>query len=161
RQEELIGELIVLGVDVIIVSGPAALKAAKARTVTFPIVALDFESDPVAAGFAASLARPGANITGTFLDQAGLSGKWLELLKAAIPQLARVAALWDSTTPTYQLNALKIGAKALAVTLQTLEVRRSEDLESAFVTAAKDRVQGMVILSSPLVSRSGARLADL
>jgi ABC-type uncharacterized transport system substrate-binding protein len=80
----LIDELIGLSVDAIFVQGPAALKAAKARRVTVPIVAIDFESDPVAAGFAASLARPGGNITGTFLDQAELSGKWLELWSHAI-----------------------------------------------------------------------------
>src|SRR5712664_4389817 len=81
RLPELAAELIGLRVDVIIALGPAAVEAAKARTATVPIVASDLESDPVAAGFVASLARPGGNITGTFLDQAEISGKWLELLK--------------------------------------------------------------------------------
>ena len=161
RLPELAAELIGLRVDVIIALGPAALKAAKARTATLPIVASDLESDPVAAGFVASLARPGGNITGTFLDQAAISGKWLELLKTAISKLSRVAGLWDSTTPSHQLNALKMGAQALAVTLQTLAVRVPEDFQGAFAAAARQHAQGMVMLSSPLVLRSGARLAGL
>jgi putative ABC transport system substrate-binding protein len=161
RLPELAAELIGLRVDVIIALGPAALKAAKARTATLPIVASDLESDPVAAGFVASLARPGGNITGTFLDQAAISGKWLELLKTAISKLSRVAVLWDSTTPSHQLNALKMGAQALPVTLQTLVVHVPEDFQGAFAAAASQHAQGMVMLSSPLVLRSGARLAGL
>jgi putative ABC transport system substrate-binding protein len=161
RLPELAAELIGLRVDVIIALGPAAVEAAKARTATVPIVASDLESDPVAAGFVASLARPGGNITGTFLDQAEISGKWLELLKTAIPKLSRVAVLWDSTTPSHQLKALKMGAPALAVTLQTLAVRGPEDFQGAFTAAARQHAQGVVMLSSPSVLRSGARLADL
>ena len=145
----------------IIALGPAAVEAAKARTATVPIVASDLESDPVAAGFVASLARPGGNITGTFLDQAEISGKWLELLKTAIPKLSRVAVLWDSTTPSHQLRALEMGTPALAVTLQTLAVRGPEDFQGAFTAAARQHAQGVVMLSSPSVLRSGARLADL
>jgi putative ABC transport system substrate-binding protein len=161
RLPELAAELIGLRVDVVIALGPAALEAAKARTATVPIVASDLESDPVAAGFVASLARPGGNMTGTFLDQAEISGKWLELLKTAIPKLSRVAVLWDSTTPSHQLKALKMGAPALAVTLQTLAVCGPEDLQGVFTAAARQHAQGVVILSSPLMLRSGARLADL
>ena len=125
RLPDLAGELIGLRVGVIIAIGPAVLKAAKRATATLPIVAIDFESDPVAAGFVASLARPGGNVTGTFLDQAELSGKWLQLLKETIPKLSRVVVFWDSTTPppSYQLNAIKAGAEAIAVELQVFAIR--------------------------------------
>jgi len=93
RLPDLAAELIGLRVGVIIAVGPAVLKAAKSATATVPIVAIDFESDPVAAGFVASIARPGGNVTGTFLDQAELTGKWLELLNETIRKLARVAGL--------------------------------------------------------------------
>jgi len=85
RLPNLAVELIALGVDVIIAIGPAVLKAAKSATATVPIVTIDFESDPIDAGFITSLARPGRNITGTFLDQAELTGKWLQLLKEMNP----------------------------------------------------------------------------
>src|SRR5262249_45654018 len=122
RLPALVIELIGRRPAVIVANGPAALRAAKAATATVPIAAIDLESDPVAAGFVASWAKPGGNITGTFLDQAELSGKWLELLKSAIPNLSRVSALWDSTTPSDQLNALKMGAQVLTVTVHTLEI---------------------------------------
>jgi putative tryptophan/tyrosine transport system substrate-binding protein len=114
RVSGLATELISLGVKVFIAIGPAVLKAVKSTTASVPIVAIDFESDPVAAGFVASIARPGGNVTGTFLDQAELRGKWLELLKETTPKLARVAVAWDSSVPPYQLNAIKASAQSLA-----------------------------------------------
>jgi putative tryptophan/tyrosine transport system substrate-binding protein len=95
RLADLMGELANLRVDVIFGTGPAVVRAAKSMSRTVPIVALDLESDPIEAGFVKSLARPGGNITGIFLDQPELSGKWLELLKDTIPRISRVAVLWD------------------------------------------------------------------
>jgi hypothetical protein len=91
RLPALAADLVALQVDLILAIGPASIRAAKGATSTIPIAALDFESDPVGAGFAASLARPAGNITGIFLDQAELVGKWLELIKEAVPGLSRVA----------------------------------------------------------------------
>jgi putative ABC transport system substrate-binding protein len=159
RLPALAADLVERRVDVIVAAGPSAIKAAKNARGAVPIVAIDFESDPVAAGFATSFARPGGNITGVFLDQAELSGKWLELLKEAVPKLGRVAVLWDAATPPHQLNAIKIAAKVLALKVDTLEVRRLNDFEDAFGAAARKRAQGVVILSSPLMSRRGAELA--
>jgi ABC-type uncharacterized transport system substrate-binding protein len=84
----------------------------------------------------------------------------LSLLKEAA-RLLRVAALWDATTPADQLHAIEGAAKVLAVKLQTLEVRAVNDFDRAFGAATKSRAQALVIISSPLMSRSGARLADL
>jgi putative ABC transport system substrate-binding protein len=161
RLPRLAAELGGLPVDVIAALGPAALRAAKNATKSIPIVAVDFESDPVAAGFVASIARPAGNITGAFLDQAELSGKWLELLKEAVPRLAQAAVLWDSATPSDQLNAILAAAKRLTVTLQRLEVRGPDDFDAAFAAATKNRAEAIVILPSPLMSRSGERLARL
>jgi putative tryptophan/tyrosine transport system substrate-binding protein len=161
RLPALAAELVGLRADVIVTLGPAALKAAKGVTRSLPIVALDFESDPIAAGYVASIARPGANITGAFLDQAELSGKWLELLREAVPALARVAVLWDSATPADHMKAINMAGRALKVTMQTLEVTGLNDFEGAFVSATKGRADAMMILSSPLVSRNGGRLASL
>ncbi len=161
RLPDLAAELVGLRVDVIVVIGPVALNAAKRATRTTPLVAVDYESDPVAAGFVASFGRPGGNISGIFLDQADLSGKWLQLLKEAVPRLSRVAVLWDSATPSHQLDAIKLAAPALTVTLQALEVRGLTDFEGAFTAAAKNRAQAVVFLSSPLVFRNGTRLANL
>ena len=159
RLAALVAELVERRVDVIVIPGPSAIDAAKSVTGTVPIVAIDFESDPVAARYAASFAKPGGNITGVFLDHAELSGKWLDLLKEAVPKLGRVAVFWDTSTPTLQLNAIKVAAKVLALKIDTLEVRRPSDFEGAFGAASKIRAQGVVILSSPLLSRHGPELA--
>src|SRR5262249_5416569 len=159
RLPVLAAELVRHSVDVIIAPGPSAIRAAKSTTGTLPIVGIDLESDPVAAGFAASFARPGGNITGVFLDQADLSGKWLELLKEAVPKLIRVAVVWDTSTPPLQLNAIKMAAKTLSLTVLTLELRGPNQFERVFEAAARSHAQGVVMLSSLLISRRGRELA--
>jgi len=160
RLPTLAAELVKYPVDVIIAPGPSVIRAAKGATGVVPIVGLDYESDPVAAGFATSFARPSGNITGVFLDQAGLSGKWLQLLKETVPSLGRVAVLWDTSTPQHQLSAIQLSAKKLALKVDTLEVRGLDDIQSGFGTAAKLHSQGVVVLSSPFTSRRGKELAD-
>src|SRR5262245_23433450 len=89
RMPGLVEELIELGAEVLIVVAPQAVRAARQVTSTTPIVAIDLETDPVKSGFAQSFARPGGNITGLFLDQPGLTGKWLQLLREAAPHIVR------------------------------------------------------------------------
>jgi putative tryptophan/tyrosine transport system substrate-binding protein len=159
RLPALAAELVKDAVDVIIAIGPAVIRAAKRVTSVVPIVGLDYETDPVAAGFAASFARPSSNITGIFLDQTNLTGKWLQLLQETIPKLVRVAVLWDTSTPNYQLHAIERAAKSLALTLDTFEVRQLNDFHNVFAAAVKAHSQGIVILSSPFTSRRGTELA--
>jgi putative ABC transport system substrate-binding protein len=90
---ELVAELIRHEIGVLIVVGPAAVRAAH-RTSTVPIVAIDLETDPVRSGLIASLDRPGGNLTGLFMDQSSLAGKWIGLLRDAVPQIERVALMW-------------------------------------------------------------------
>jgi putative tryptophan/tyrosine transport system substrate-binding protein len=93
RLPELVAELIRHEIGVLIVVGPAAVRAAH-RTSTVPIVAIDLETDPVRSGLIASLDRPGGNLTGLFMDQSSLAGKWIGLLRDAVPQIERVALMW-------------------------------------------------------------------
>jgi putative ABC transport system substrate-binding protein len=108
-------------VDVIHAIGHVAIEAAQKTTTTIPIVAHDYETDPVAAGFVATLARPGGNITGMFLDLPDISGKLLELLKQTLPGLRRIAVLWDPLTGKAQVIAVERAAKALDIELNILE----------------------------------------
>jgi putative tryptophan/tyrosine transport system substrate-binding protein len=94
---EVANELVSLQCDVIIATGPHAIQAAMSATSVLPIVGVDLESDPVAKGWATSLARPGKNLTGWFLDLPELGGKQIELLKEAVPKLSSLGVLWDST----------------------------------------------------------------
>jgi len=152
--------LIARRVEVLVAHGPAALRAARTATTRIPIVATDFETDPVAAGFAQSLARPGGNVTGAFLDQADLSGKWLELVRELVPRLVRITALHDASTPADQSRALQMSAKVFRVQIQTVEVSRVQDFEGAFAAAVRNGAQAVVLLSSPLISRHGRDIAD-
>ena len=161
RLPEVAAELARRQVEGIVVIGPAALKAARGATSSIPIVAIDYETDPVAGGFVASLGRPGGNVTGIFLDQSEISGKWLELLKDGIPGISRVAALWDPATPPYQAQSIEAASKTLRIQLQTIKIRATADFETAFTTAARGQAQAIVILSSPLVTRFPKDFADL
>jgi len=104
-------DLVARKVDLIAAISPAAVRAAQAATATIPIVAGDLESDPVASGFVASIARPGGNITGVFLDFPDFSKKWLEALKEAVPQTANVAVFWDPATGPMQRQAVEAAAQ--------------------------------------------------
>jgi len=154
----LAADLVRRKVDVILAAGPAAIRAARSATSTIPIVALDLESDPVQAGFARSLAQPGGNLTGYFLDQPGLTGKWLELISEAVPGVRRIAVLVDSTTGPWQLAAIKAAAEKVRIKLQVLEVRTSGQLDNVLGAAAKGGSQALVQLSSPLFDRPRAKL---
>ena len=125
RLPTLVAELVGLGASVLIVAGPAAVKATVQATKTVPIVAIDLETDPVRAGLAASVNRPGGNVTGLFLDQPSLAGKWLQLLREAVPNIERVALIWDPTTGPDQLNAAKAAAWAMRLEPFVLELRTS------------------------------------
>jgi putative ABC transport system substrate-binding protein len=146
----LAADLVRRKVDVLLTIGPDALGAARDATSAIPIVAVDLESDPVQAGFARSLAQPGGNITGYFLDQPDLAGKWLELIREAVPGTRRIAVLVDRTTGPWQLASIKRAAEKLRIELQVLEVRTSGDLDQALGAAVKGGSLALVTLSSPL-----------
>jgi putative ABC transport system substrate-binding protein len=110
-------------VDVIHAIAHVAIEAARKSTTTIPIVAHDYETDPIAAGFVATLAKPGRNITGMFLDLPQISGKLLELLKTTLPGLRRIAVLRDPLTGKAQVIAVERAAKALGIEINILEAR--------------------------------------
>jgi putative ABC transport system substrate-binding protein len=108
-------ELASLKVDVIFARGTWALAAARDATRTIPIVGIDLEIDPVEAGLVASIARPGGNITGPFLDLSELSGKHLQILKEIIPKTSRVAVLGNPDINAAQLRELERVARSLSM----------------------------------------------
>lgn len=157
----LAAELVRNKADVIFASGPAAISAARSATSQRPIVALDLETDPVEAGWVKSLARPGGNLTGLFVNLPGLAGKWLELLKAAAPGIRRVAVLWDSTTGSAQLLAAQAAARVLALDLQAIEVRGDqEEIDAALKRKEGAGSSALLLLSSPAISNQQKQIAD-
>jgi len=161
RLPALATELVNNRVDVIVAAGPPAVQAAGGATATTPVIAIDLESDPVAIGFIASLARPGRNITGVFLDFPDFSAKCLQLLIESVPGLAGVGVLWDPTTGSQQLDEVKRAAQGLSVRVEVFEARRVADVADAFYALDASRIQGVVVLSSPLFGGNPQMLADL
>ena len=130
-------------------------------TSTIPIVAIDLESDPVANRWATSIARPGGNMTGFFLDLPELGGKQIELLREALPTLSRVAFLWDLTVGLIQFRATEAVARTAGVVPLSLPIQRREDFNEAFEQAASQQADAVVVLSSPLIFGQRSQIADL
>ena len=161
RLPQLAVDLVRLNVDIIFARGAGALAAAKQATSRIPIVTVDLESDPLAMGFVRSLAQPGSNITGVFLDLPELSGKQLQLLKEIIRSISRVAILGDQVLNRPQFQATEVAARSLAMQPQLLDVRASKDIDTALDAASRGRAGAVLLLSSPLVFRHRAEIGAL
>jgi ABC-type uncharacterized transport system substrate-binding protein len=161
RLPDLVAELLRLKVDVIFARGTSGVQAAKKATTTVPLVTVS--GDPVAAGFVASLARPGGNITGLTNFTSELGGKRLELLKEVIPQVSRVAVLWypDDPLAALRMRETETAAPSLGIKLQPVEVRGPNDFELAFSAMKKERAGAFVILRAPLIINQLKRVVEL
>ena len=146
RLPELARELVALKMDVIVTPADLSIAAVKRETQTIPIV-MALSSDPVGAGFVASLARPGGNITGLSNISPELSGKRLELLREAVPGFSRVALLWnpDVRGAVLDYKEAASAARSLRVEIQSVEASRAEDLDRAFSTITSWRAQALML----------------
>ena len=159
RLPDLATELVRLNVDVIFASGASGVSAAKQATKTIPIVFV--AADPVGAGFVASLARPGGNITGLSIMLADLSGKQLELLKEAIPGITRVAVLWNPPIQLVNLKEMEATARALGIQLQLQEAPEGKDLDSAFSLMNRGHAGAVLVLGGPMFASLRKQIAQL
>jgi putative tryptophan/tyrosine transport system substrate-binding protein len=159
RIPDLAADLIHKKVDVIITGGSAQARVIQKLTTTIPII-LAVSGDPVGTGLAASLARPGGNITGLSMISPELSGKRLELLKEAAPKIDRVGVLWDALVPdnTLDFKTTQLAARALGLKLQSLDVRSPADLEGVFSIAAKQRLDALVVIGGGIVNSHQKRI---
>jgi ABC-type uncharacterized transport system substrate-binding protein len=162
RQRALAGELVRLKVDVIVTAGAGGTRAAKEATSTIPIVMAQ-DPDPVGTGFVASLAQPGGNITGLSNLRPELSGKRLELMKEIVPKLARLAVLGTSSVPgnAQSLKEMELGASAVRVQLQYLDVLGPKEIETVFRAASKGRADAVLVLGSPFLLSHRIQVVDL
>jgi putative ABC transport system substrate-binding protein len=162
RLPSLAAELMLLNVDLILSSAPAATRAAKEATTTIPIVMVTV-ADPVAFGFVRSLARPGGNVTGFAFQHPELSGKRLALLKEAIPKLSRLAVLWNGAKPykAVDMKEVQAAADTSGVTLQSLPVDGPQDLERAFGAAKQGRADALITLEDPFTIAHRVRIVEL
>jgi putative tryptophan/tyrosine transport system substrate-binding protein len=161
RVPALVHELLQQGVDVLLAANPYVLRAARQATTSVPVVGIDLETDPLAAGWVKSLARPGGNVTGFFLDMPELSGKQLQFLGEILPRLQRVAVMWDTELASPQFKAVERAAGAMKLRLQSLNLREPEAFPAVFAAARDQRAQAVVLLSSPSAFLHLKPLADL
>ena len=157
----LAAELVRMKVDVIVTSATATLPA-KEATRTIPIV-MASNADPVAMGMVDSLARPGGNVTGLSQISSELAGKRLQLLKEIVPNLSRVAVMWNpgGRGSTVNWQEMQLPARSLGLELYPLETRKSNDFDRSFADASRAHVGALAIMPSPLFAANLRRISDL
>ena len=159
---EMAAELVRFQVDVIVTLAPPATLAAKNATQTIPIVFVAM-GDPLATGVVASLARPGANITGTTRMISEMSAKHVELLKEMVPSLAKLAVLWNPANSSHQpaLQAVNAAARSLSLQVLPLEVRTLAELDNTFDALIREQAQGVLFIADPIFFIQLKRMVDL
>jgi ABC-type uncharacterized transport system substrate-binding protein len=162
RLPALAADLVRLKVDMIVTQGTSASLEARRVSATMPVV-FAVAGDPVAAGLVASLTRPGGNVTGLAVMGSEMTAKRLELLREAVPQVTRVAALWNpgNASSRPELQETETAARTLGLQLQSVEVRDARLLDLAFAAMAKQRAEALIVLSDSLLFGQRTRIADL
>jgi putative ABC transport system substrate-binding protein len=127
-------------VDVIVVNGERGIRATRQATATIPIV-MGAVGDPVGAGFAASLARPGGNITGVWNLAVETTSKWFQLLRETVPRIGHVAVLWNPANSTHHSfwREAQAAAQAMGVRVSRTDLTSPDDLEKGFAKMAASR----------------------
>jgi putative ABC transport system substrate-binding protein len=162
RLPSLASELVRLKVDLIVTRGTPAALAAKRATGVIPVV-MAASADPVGSGIVASLGHPGGNVTGLSSADVEVYAKRVGLLKEVLPKLARVAGIFNMGNPVIppQWQAVEASARSLDIKAQLLDVRRPEDLGSAFDAAAKQRAEALIVGVSSVTQGNLRRIAEL
>ncbi len=160
RLPGLAAELVRLNVNVIIAATDPATRAAKRETTTIPILIVGINYDPVALGYVASLARPGANVTGVFFLFSELTAKRFGLFKEMLPTINRVAVASDLFAAA-QLKTVEAANRSIGFKLQRLELRNPPDLAGAFRIATRSNADALFVLETPLIFRARKEIAQL
>jgi putative tryptophan/tyrosine transport system substrate-binding protein len=147
--------------DIILAIASGSLAAARRASTTIPIVALDLESDPVANGAAQSLNRPGGNVTGIFFDAPEIASKWIQIIQEMLPQLKKVALLYDAHLDQTQLKSGEATARNLGIETVSLGVDNPAAIRDAFRRAVDVKVDAMLVHSSPIFVDQASAIADL
>jgi putative tryptophan/tyrosine transport system substrate-binding protein len=161
RLPELASELVRLNVELIVALGTLGPLAAKRATSTIPIV-MTAAGDPLASGLVASLGRPGGNVTGLSLMVPDIAGKRLELLKEILPQLNRVAVLWNAANPypAIVFKETQAVGRGLGIEVQSLEVRSPDDFDGAFEDARRHHPDALIEVEDPLTNSFYKRIIE-
>jgi putative tryptophan/tyrosine transport system substrate-binding protein len=162
RLPDLAAELVHLAPEVIVATSTPAAQAAKQGTATIPIV-MAASGDPVGSGFVASLAHPGGNITGLSTVAPEMAGKWLQLLKTAIPGASRIAFLGNlgNLQQVPLLQAAQQAARTLRTDLLSIDASTSDELDGAFATMAREHAEALIVTGDPVFFLEKTRIVEL
>ena len=161
RLPGLADDLVRANVDIILAGFMSEIHAARQATTSIPIVGIGLV-DPVPNGLVASLSRPGGNITGMTIQPPEFGGKQVELLKQAVPKLTRLAVVWDPLYPGFKpfYEHAEIAARTLGITMQSIEVRQTSDIDVAFARITKERFQGLAVWPTNVMAVNIKRFLD-
>jgi putative ABC transport system substrate-binding protein len=159
RLRGLAGELVAIKPDLIFALGGDVAPSVRVATTTIPIV-VAVSNDPVQSGLVASLARPGGNITGVTFVSSDLAAKRLQFLRDIAPSLNRVGVMWNPDHVDPEYREVQSAAKTLGIQVQSLEVRGTEDFETAFETATNHRIQALMPITSRLMLINRVRIIE-
>jgi ABC-type uncharacterized transport system substrate-binding protein len=161
RLPALAAELVAANVDVIVTNAAQPIEAARQATSTIPIVMASV-GDALGAGYVASLARPGGNVTGLTLVATDQSAKRLQLLKEVSASLDRVAVFWNANASGHrlQMQEMELAAPTLRLSLQSYPIRTAAELDAALQSASRERAQAVVTMDDPLVQSQRARIVE-
>jgi putative ABC transport system substrate-binding protein len=159
---EFAAELVRMKIDVIFAPTSTMVEAARQATKTIPIV-FSNHADPIGGGHVASLPRPGGNITGLTDLASELDAKELEMLKEAVPRTTRIGVLWNPTTPSQVpgLQSLKAAGEKLGLALHMASAATAEEFDGAFASMARENVDSLFVMPSPLIVMQRVRVAEL
>jgi putative ABC transport system substrate-binding protein len=161
RLGKLASELVLDRVDVILAIASGSLEAARQASQTIPIVALDLESDPIATGGVQSLNRPGGNVTGIFFDAPEIAGKWVQILREMLPQIGKVALLYDLHLDQTQVKAGENTTRDIGIATLRLGIDQPSEFRSAFQRGVDAKVDAMLVHSSPIFVDHASVIAEL
>jgi putative ABC transport system substrate-binding protein len=160
--EARIGEhLASVPADVLVMGGPHRIRAAMRATTAIPIIGVDLESDPVANRFVKTLARPGGNVTGIWMDLPELAGKQIQFLREVLPSLNRLGVVWDDRIGLPQFTELQAVSRAANISLLPAALRLTAETDSVMKRLLAERPQAIVLLTAPVVFAALPRLAEL
>lgn len=147
--------------DVLVMAGPHRIRAAMRATASVPIVGIDLESDPVAGGFVETLARPGGNVTGIWMDLPELAGKQIQFLQEVVPLLRRLGVVWDDRIGQPQFAELESAGRQARIILLPAAIRVRSEVDDVMKRLLAERPQAVVLLTAPVVFSALSRIAEL
>jgi len=160
--ENQLGEILAkTPAEVLVMGGPARIRAAMRVTTTVPIVGIDLESDPVTSGFVKTLARPGGNVSGIWMDLPEIAGKQIQFVREVLPTFTRLGVIWDDRINQLQLEAARAAARTVGISLHPAAIHVAAEIGAAMKHVVSERPQALLLMTSPVVFRVLARVGEL